>query len=107
MSHFTSDEIQCFFHNALVCGLFRDLPCMQICADEKRIIVQHFFKVRYTPEFIGTVSCKTTTDDIIHAAARHCIETVIDKLDVLFLFIHNGVMKQELDHHCLRKFGGI
>ncbi len=33
------------------------------------------------PEAIGAIPRKAPADDIVHAAARHCIQAVLDKLE--------------------------
>ena len=51
--------------------------------NQLRVVVQHFFKMRYKPAFIGAVPRKTTTQMIVHATICHAVQGGLEHLEGL------------------------
>ena len=51
-----------------------ELPCVQIDASEKRLVVEHLFEVRNEPASICGVSSEAATEMVVDATCGHGIE---------------------------------
>ena len=74
MCEFAQHILNSFASYLLPGFITKQHSCMQIDAGEKRLVVEHFFKVGNEPHFINAVSGEAATDVVVYTSAGHGIE---------------------------------
>src|SRR5437016_9692424 len=72
--HVVRDVIQNVARDVGELSILRDLKCVEIRGRKLRLIVKHFFEMRYMPVTIDRVTMKSAAEMIVHSARRHFTE---------------------------------
>ena len=75
LSHLAQDVVERFAGDSGVVGIAGDLERFEIGRDEQGVVVEHLFKVRDQPAFIGRVPCEAAAEMIVDAAVGHFVES--------------------------------
>ena len=80
-----------------------DLVRGQIGHGEQRVVVQHLLEVRHQPPLVGRVAREAASQVVVHAAAGHPAQRVLDHVPRVLLAGAGREAQQELQRHRLRK----
>ncbi|MPN27754.1 hypothetical protein SDC9_175188 [bioreactor metagenome] len=78
--HFAAKVLEYALDDVTVDVLADFFICEQVCHRQKRIVVEHFFKMGHEPVAVGRVARKAAADMVEYAAAEHAHQRFLGHL---------------------------